>query len=191
MKEIFSFWKLKISFTEIFHESLKKTVWLEFNVKRHCEIDGKLVFHEIPIKFYKIIRNFKKLFWLMVSNVISTDKIVFKVGNKVTSVDSSVDSFWCFHYTVWTYCNIIELNSKIFIGVPFYKVLGFNYKQKRQLLYYEVTVLYISFKISKRKVIFHNSFGWLLLKIPQETKTSSKFITQKILGLLQLMLFGS
>ena len=43
-KEVF--WKLKIYFTEMFHESLK-TVSLEFNVKIRCEINVKLVFHEI------------------------------------------------------------------------------------------------------------------------------------------------
>ena len=32
---------------EMFHESVKKTVQLEFNVKIHCEIKVKLVFHEI------------------------------------------------------------------------------------------------------------------------------------------------
>ena len=31
----------------MFHEILK-TVWLELNVKIHCEINVKLVFHEIP-----------------------------------------------------------------------------------------------------------------------------------------------
>ena len=31
----------------MFHESLKKTFHLEFNVKTHCEINVKLVFHEI------------------------------------------------------------------------------------------------------------------------------------------------
>ena len=31
----------------MFHETLKKTVKLKFNVKIHCEISVKLVFHEI------------------------------------------------------------------------------------------------------------------------------------------------
>ena len=46
LNKIFSFWKLKMSFTAMFYENLKK-VQLEFNVKIHCEISVKLIFHEI------------------------------------------------------------------------------------------------------------------------------------------------
>ena len=35
-----------MSFKEMFYENLKK-VQLEFNVKIHCEISVKLIFHEI------------------------------------------------------------------------------------------------------------------------------------------------
>ena len=47
--EIFSFWKPKISFTEMYHESIEK----QFNIKIHCEINVKLVFHEIQILWKK------------------------------------------------------------------------------------------------------------------------------------------
>ena len=34
----------------MFHESVKKTVKLKFNLKMHCEINVKLVFHEMQGK---------------------------------------------------------------------------------------------------------------------------------------------
>ena len=60
----------------------------------------------------------------------------------------------------------------IVTGVSFRKILGFYYKRKRQLFYYEGTSSNIPLKIPERLngVISQNSFGLLLQKILQQTK---------------------
>ena len=69
----------------------------------------------------------------------------------------------------------MPLVSKIFTGVSFRKMLGFYYKRKRQLFYYEGT-LSQTLKIPERvnRVISQNSSELLLMKVPQQTKTCSK-----------------
>ena len=66
----------------------------------------------------------------------------------------------------------MPLKSKIFTGVSFRKVLGFYYKLKKQLFYYDGTSSYISLKIPERvnRVISQNSSELLLLKIPKQAK---------------------
>ena len=73
-------------------------------------------------------------------------------------------------------CEGMPLKSKIFTGVSFRKILGFYYKRKRQLFYYEGTSSCIPLKIPERvnKVISQNSSELLLLKISQQTKTCLK-----------------
>ena len=77
-------------------------------------------------------------------------------------------------------CEGLPLKSKIFTGVSLRKNLDFHYKQNRQLFYYEGTSSYISLKTPERlnRVVFQNSSEWLLLEIPQQTKTCSKPTTK-------------
>ena len=80
----------------------------------------------------------------------------------------------------------MPLKSMIFTGVSFRKILGFYYKRKKQLFYYEGTSLYISLKISARvnRVISHNSSEFLLLKIHQQKKTFTKFTKKECFSIV-------
>ena len=93
------------------------------------------------------------------------------------------------------YINVYEqlfLKSNIFVGVSFRKTSAFYYKQNRQLFHYEETGLCVFLRVLEllNDIVFQNSYEWLLLKTPQETKTCSKSTTKKVLVLPQLMLFG-
>ena len=80
-------------------------------------------------------------------------------------------------------CQDLILQSKIFTGISFRKMLGFYYKRNRQLFYYEGTSSYIPLEIPERvnRVIFWKSSELLLLKIPQQTKVFSKSTTKECL----------
>ena len=82
--------------------------------------------------------------------------------------------------------SILHLKSKTFTGLSFRKILGFYYKRKRQLFYYERTSSYVPFLKTPdpvSRVIFQNSTELLLLKIPQ-AKTRSKSTTKGCSGML-------
>ena len=70
----------------------------------------------------------------------------------------------------------MPLKSRIFTRVSFRKILGFYYKQKRQLFYYEGTSSCTLLKIFERvnRVASQDSSELLLLKIPQQTEACSK-----------------
>ena len=55
-----------------------------------------------------------------------------------------------FYHNVRTYFFAVDLNSEIFVGIPFCKVSGIYYKQNRQLFYYGRIAPYISLKIPER-----------------------------------------
>ena len=72
------------------------------------------------------------------------------------------------------------LKSKIFTGVSFRVTLGICFKRSRQLFYYKRTS---SFEMPEpvNAFVFQNSSESLLLKIPQQTKISSKSTTKECL----------
>ena len=65
-------------------------------------------------------------------------------------------------------CDDLLLKSKIFTWVSFRKILGFDYKQNRELFYHERTSPYIPLKNPElaKSVISQNSPDLLPLKIP-------------------------
>ena len=65
-------------------------------------------------------------------------------------------------------CDDLFLKSKIFTWVSFRKILGFDYKQNRELFYHERTSPYIPLKNPElaKSVISQNSPDLLPLKIP-------------------------
>ena len=64
--------------------------------------------------------------------------------------------------------------SQIFVGVSFRKAAGFYNKKNRQLFYFERTGRYLFLKNPERlnKIIFQNTFEWLLLKYTRKQKKS-------------------
>ena len=76
----------------------------------------------------------------------------------------------------WCTVKWLRLDQTIITGVSFRKILGFYQKQNRQFFYYDGTSSYIPLKIPERvnRVIFQNSSELLLLKIPKQTKSTTK-----------------
>ena len=66
--------------------------------------------------------SFGKLFWMVFQNFISTDTVIFKVGNKVASI-ASIDAF-----IIISYQDIMRVpwRVEIFAGIPFRKVQVFT-----------------------------------------------------------------
>ena len=101
---------------------------------------------------------------MVASKVISTDKNIFKFGNKVTNIVSMDKILKSLSYNFWIYFHILDSWQvrSLLKSLP----QNFYFTQNIQLFWHkgtEETAPYISLKIPERfsRIIFRGSSGWL------------------------------